>query len=459
MTRSKLVGQPLTARADARTESADRSRRRVNVATWPTIRAPRLLETRTTVETLSEYRGRLPHPLRRSVGFEELITSAEAVNIRGRGGAGFPLAVKLRAVAEQARVSGSAHVVANGEEGEPASCKDRFLLATRPHLVLDGLLLAAEALQAQRVVLYVSEPRLADIARAAIAELDTAIDIEVFLAPPGYVSGEETSVARALNGGPAKPTDKPPRPFQSGVGGQPTLISNVETLAHLARAVRLGAERVAADGAQGTPGTTLVTVTPDVGDAHLLEVPFGTPVREVLHHVGISHPRALLAGGFFGGFLPRSSWSVPIGHQLMRDAGTALGCGALLPLVQSCPVSVAADLLAYFDRENAHQCGACFNGTAAMARALARLCDGEAEDNDVAGLKRWGTSLAGRGACGTLDGAAGIVAGLISGFDGLVHEHVSRTCTACRSDPYDRTETRFRISWRDLFEESHESSH
>ncbi|MGW4822795.1 NADH-ubiquinone oxidoreductase-F iron-sulfur binding region domain-containing protein [Streptomyces sp. NPDC004227] len=427
--------------------------RQVTIAQWPGIRAPRLLRAGTETETLAGYHATLPGPVRARMSLEELAAAAEAIDLRGRGGAGFPFARKLRAVAEHAETGGPANVVANGEEGEPASAKDRFLLATRPHLVLDGLLLTADALGAARAVLYVSEPRLAGIAAAALAENGHAGRVEVFLAPAGYVSGEETSVTRALNGGPAKPVDKPPRPYQSGVDGRPTLVSNVETFAHLARAVRLGPNLIAWDGAPGSPGTTLVTVTPDVGGATLLEVPFGTPMRDVLGHAGVGAPRALLSGGFFGGFVPQESWAAPIGHRLMREARLSLGCAALLPLTESCPVATAADLLAYFDRENAHQCGACFNGTAAMARAVARLRDGEAADKDVEALARWSTSLVGRGACGTLDGAAGIVAGLLGVYGTLVREHLAGVCPLCAGDPHDPAETRFRITWGDLFEE------
>jgi NADH:ubiquinone oxidoreductase subunit F (NADH-binding) len=426
--------------------------RPVAVHLWSDIRAPRLLLDAQHSETLAQYTARTPSPGRYGLDGEQLAAVAEQVDLRGRGGAGFPFATKLRAVAAAtAGEAGVAHVVANGEEGEPSSAKDRYLLATRPHLVLDGLLLVATALTAGRAHLYVSDDDLVPLLRAAVRELETPVPIEVFQAPRGYVSGEETAVVRALSGGPAKPTAKPPRPFESGVDGSPTLVSNVETLAHLARAVRFGPAMVACDGPAHAPGTTLLTVVPDIGTPRLVEVPFGVTLRQVLHALGGFTRGAavppLLAGGFFGGFLPQEALDLPISHDALRAAGPGLGCGAFLVLLHSCPVSAAADVLAYFDRENAHQCGACFNGTAAMHAALARLADGAALPDDIANLRRWGTTLPGRGACATLDGAARVALSLLEQHQELTESHVGERCVRCHEDAFDRSDTRFRVRW------------
>jgi len=432
----------------------DRSGRRgLQVRRWPHLAAPPILRLERSAESYAEYQARTPADRYYDPSLDGLIAAAEAIDLRGRGGAGFPFAAKLRAVAEAAAAAGRVHVVANGDEGEPASAKDRYLLATRPHLVLDGLLLAAFALHAERVVLYLSEPALVDIAAAALAQRSPSVDVEIFLASGGYVSGEETAVVRAISGGPAKPTSKPPSPYQRGIHAQPTLVSNVETLAHLARAVRLGPDQIREDGLPSAPGTTLVTVTPDAGDAVLLEVPFGVSMRDVLQYAGFQASRALLTGGYFGGFLPDRLWTIPVGHALMREAGVTLGCASFLPVMRSCVVRVAADLLAYFDRENAHQCGACFNGTKAMAAALARLSSGQAQERDLPDLARWSISLAGRGACGTLDGAAAVVRTLMQESQSLVELHARRKCPECADDPNDLTSTRFRLSGRDIFQE------
>src|SRR5271166_4279344 len=173
---------------------------------------------------------------------DELLREVDAGGLLGRGGAAFPLAVKLRAVRDSAIRAGGPGgpggtvVVANGEEGEPASIKDRWLLRNRPHLVLDGLRLAAAIVAADRAYVYVSDAESARSVEAALAELGPelhGITVELVTVQPGYVAGEETAAVRAINGGPAKPTDKPPRPFEAGVAERPTLVSNVETLANL----------------------------------------------------------------------------------------------------------------------------------------------------------------------------------------------------------------------------------
>ncbi|MBO0882192.1 MAG: hypothetical protein J2P17_18010, partial [Mycobacterium sp.] len=217
----------------------------ITVAAWPGC-APRLLrdqpglqavrEARQDREDFVAYRERGGY---RPLGAaDELLGAVERSGLLGRGGAAFPLAVKLRTVRDNGKcINAGTVVVANGEEGEPASIKDRWLLRNRPHLILDGLRLAAAMVAADRAHVYVSDPQSARSIGTALSELDAdmlgPVNVALRVVDPGYVAGEETAAVRALNGGPVKPTDKPPRPFEAGVGGRPTLVSNVETLANL----------------------------------------------------------------------------------------------------------------------------------------------------------------------------------------------------------------------------------
>src|SRR5581483_1620392 len=164
-------------------------------------------------------------------GGEALVRAVEAAGLSGRGGAGFPTWRKLSAVAAR----GGAVVVGNGAEGEPLSRKDETLMWLNPHLVIDGALLAAETVGASRVILTAARGTLAGAAlRAALDERRAAAGVEVALVPDRFVAGEESALVHHLNGGEAKPTFTPPRPFERGVGGRPTLVQNVETLANLA---------------------------------------------------------------------------------------------------------------------------------------------------------------------------------------------------------------------------------
>ncbi|MEZ0366891.1 NADH-ubiquinone oxidoreductase-F iron-sulfur binding region domain-containing protein [Mycobacterium sp. pUA109] len=405
-------------------------------AAWPGC-APRLLREQPGVEDYSSYRaggGYQPLP---AAG--DFLDEVERSGLLGRGGAAFPLAVKLRSVRDAGR---DTVVVANGEEGEPASIKDRWLLRNRPHLVLDGLRLAAHTVAAERAYVYVSDPQAARSVEDAVNHLDAetlgGLDITVFTVAPGYVAGEETAALRAINGGPAKPTDKPPRPYQHGIAGLPTVVSNVETLANLPYVHRHGATAFRSVGTPASPGTFLATVTGAGRPAALYEVPHGAPVTELLalHQVPSDRVRGALMGGYFAGLLNRDVLDATLDHETVRALGSGLGCGAIAVLTDDCPVAVAAAVLAYFDRENAGQCGSCFNGTAAMAVVAGALRDGVATDEDLARLRRWSVQLRGRGACGTLDGAANVAASLLAQFPQLVARHLDNDCAACASAPF-----------------------
>ncbi|OMC45174.1 NADH dehydrogenase [Mycobacterium sp. IS-2888] len=401
---------------------------------------PRLLGEQPRREDLASYQ-RLGgyHPL---ADAEQLLAEVESSGLVGRGGAAFPLAVKLRTVRDNGRLAGGTVVVANGEEGEPASVKDRWLLRNRPHLALDGLRLAAAIVAADRTYMYVSDPESAHSVQAALGEVEPnafgGVTVDLITVQPGYVAGEETAAVRMINGGPAKPTDKPPRPFEAGVGGRPTLVSNVETLANLPYLQRHGS---AAFRSQGTPlssGTFLATITGAGRPPALYELPHGIPFTELLalHGVSPDQVRGALLGGYFSGFLNRDVLETTLDHETMRRFGSGLGCGAITVITDDCPVAVAASVLAYFDRENADQCGSCFNGTAAMAAAAGALRDGAATAEDVDRLRRWSVVLRGRGACATLDAATNVAATLLKQFPDDVARHLDGSCTDCRDHPF-----------------------
>jgi NADH:ubiquinone oxidoreductase subunit F (NADH-binding) len=408
--------------------------RPLRVAAAPGIE-PRLVRAMPGRESLSEYLasgGYAPPP-----DLASFLEMVDGSGLRGRGGAAFPLTRKLAAV----RSSGVPPVVlANGEEGEPASAKDRWLMRTRPHLVLDGVRLAAHLVGANRAIVYLADEESERSISDALAEHpDDGCRLSVFRVPPTYVAGEETAAVRALNGGPAKPSDKPPRPFESGVDGLPTLVSNVETLANLPFVAAHGPEAFRAYGTDTSPGTFLLTLGGAVASPGLYEVPLGAPLRGVVDQLGGGSGAisGVLMAGYFAGLVGTRAEQVILDYDSLRELGSGLGCGAVSILgEQHCPVAVAADVMAYFSRENASQCGSCFNGTAAMSGVLAAMRRGEADRTDVERLQRWGEFLPGRGACATLDGAANLARSLLREFPGHVEEHLSAACDACSRDSH-----------------------
>jgi len=412
----------------------------LTIAAWPGIEPRLLLQGDEDTEDFAEYRKQGGyHPLD---DVDHLLGEVDLSGLLGRGGAAFPMAVKVRAVRDNGRRRGGTVVVANGEEGEPASIKDRWLLRHRPHLVLDGLRLAARMAEATRAHVYVSDRRAAESVETALAEVDAAlldgIAISVVAVEPSYVAGEETAAVRVLNGGPAKPTDKPPRPFEEGVGGFPTLVSNVETLANLPFLHRHGAAAFRRHGTSTSPGTFLATITGAGRPPALYEIPHGVAFTDLLrvHGVPADQVSGVLMGGYFAGLVNRDMLDVTLDHESMRRLNSGLGCGAIAILTDDCPVAVAASVMAYYDRENAGQCGSCFNGTAAMSAVTEALRDGVATDEDLARLERWSVVLRGRGACATLDGATNLAASLLAQFPQMVASHLENGCTTCHSGAF-----------------------
>lgn len=340
--------------------------------------------------TLGEH-ARLHGPLPRVADLTRLLAQA---HLGGRGGAGFPTARKLAAVAA---AGGRPVVVANGAEGEPLSKKDRALLRVAPHLVLDGAALLARELGTREAVIGVT--RAAPELEAAVRERsrrDDGVAFTVQHVPDGFVSGEETALVRSLGGGRAKPTTKPPYPFERGLRGRPTLVQNVETLAHVALIARHGSRAGA---------TTLVTLAGAVARPGVHEVPLGVTVADVLSSCGgvTADAAAVLVGGYFGRFItPDAARSLVVSPE-------TIGAGALAVLPAStCAARECARIAAYLARESAGQCGPCTHGLPALARALAAA--------DVGETMRIAALVDGRGACRHPDGGARLVRSALEVF-------------------------------------------
>ncbi|HET9015546.1 MAG TPA: NADH-ubiquinone oxidoreductase-F iron-sulfur binding region domain-containing protein [Thermomicrobiaceae bacterium] len=344
----------------------------------------------------------------------ELIDLVTASGLRGRGGAAFPTGRKLRSVAGQ---PGPRVVLINGAESEPASRKDHALLLTRPHLVIEGALLAARAVGSDDVILYTHDRALERVVAEARKELKRAgaklPRWRTEVGPPGYVAGEASAAIQWINRRSARPTSKPPRTHERGVANRPTLVQNVETLANLPLIAREGAAWFRAVGSDDAPGTVLVTLSGGVRRPGVYEVPTGTPLRAILDDLGGGTPdgvQALLPGGYFAGWLPGAALrgNLTLDPTSLRAAGADLGSAAITVVPDSvCGLAQAARLLRFFADESARQCGACTFGTAAMADALERVRRGEERPDDLERLHTYAERmLPGRGACGHLDGAA-----------------------------------------------------
>ncbi|HVU72083.1 MAG TPA: NADH-ubiquinone oxidoreductase-F iron-sulfur binding region domain-containing protein [Mycobacteriales bacterium] len=361
-----------------------------------------------------------------------LIDEVERSGLLGRGGAGFPIGRKLRTVSAG---KGKPVVVANGAEGEPASHKDALLLSRAPHLVLDGIQLAAASIEASDAHLVVHRGSAAATAvRRAVSERPAGgVAVQVHELPHRYVASEESALVHWLNGGDAKPTFTPPRPFERGVRNRPTLVNNVETLAHLAYVARHGATWFRSAGDPDEPGTLLVTVSGDVPSAGVLEVPTGAAIGDVIAAAGgdLRRSQAVLVGGYFGTWLPAAhAASVPMTHYALKAAGGALGAAILVVLGRDrCGLAETSRVVEYLAGENAGQCGPCFNGLPALAGAFTKLARGGWDERLGPHIDRWLAVVPGRGACRHPDGAMRFAASALGAFaDDVAHHRSHGPC-------------------------------
>jgi NADH:ubiquinone oxidoreductase subunit F (NADH-binding) len=372
----------------------------------------------------------------------ELIDWVARAGLRGRGGAAFPTATKLAAVADAGR---GAIVVANGAGGEPASAKDRRLLEWSPHLVLDGALLAAQAVRADEVILCVRHDAVEarERAGAALAEREAAgivpVPVQVAVTPSSYLAGEESALVRFLNGGPAKPTFVPPRPYERGVARRPTLVQNLETLAHLALIARQGPEWFREAGTAGEPGTALVTLSGAVRAPGVYEIGLGTSLRDLLVAAGgaTAAVRAVLVGGYFGSWLELGvARDVILHEEHLRPLGGGLGSGVISILPdRACGVTESARVLDYLAVEAAGQCGPCTHGLDAMAGAFVRMAHGQTTAGVEEDVERWSEMVHGRGACHHPNGAVRFALSALTVFADEFAEHRrSGACPSC-SEP------------------------
>ncbi|MGN6574480.1 MAG: NADH-ubiquinone oxidoreductase-F iron-sulfur binding region domain-containing protein [Nocardioides sp.] len=360
------------------------------------------------------------------VGLAELRRLTEAVGLRGRGGAGFPFARKLAATAD---ARGRPVVVVNLSEGEPASFKDAALALVAPHLVLDGAASTARALGVRTVHLVVpgEAPAVEDAVRRATAERrkEDRTRWRLHRADPRFVAGQARAVIELLSGRENLPVTSWQPEAVRGFRNRPTLLSNAETFAQVGALLSRGPREYADRGSDAAGGTTLLTLRGDTAAPHVVEVPHGTPWREVLGPDDVERP--VLLGGFHG------TWVAPgglVGLAVDRDELTArelaLGAGVVLPLPEgSCPLTRTAAIVDYLAGQSAGRCGPCLNGLPALARTVHELAAGTSSPGRTEQLIGLVTR---RGACAHPDGTARLVSSMLRAFPDEHEVHARGEC-------------------------------
>ncbi len=371
------------------------------------------------------------------------IEDLERSGLLGRGGAGFPAAVKMRAVAA---AKGRAIVVGNGCEGEPASMKDRTLIQTLPHLIIDGGIIAAEAVGADEVILAMCEssPESTDAITAAIEERggegSHSPNLRVAEVPSHYSAGQETALVNHLGGGPSLPTFTPPRVFEKGISGRPTLVNNVETLAHIALISRHGSRWFRQLGTPSQPGSSLVTLSGAVAHPGVYEIETGSSLSSLINAGGgaTGPMRGALIGGYGGSWIAGEYLrGIALSNEHLAPHGATLGAGVVHLLSdQACPVAETASLARWMAGQSARQCGPCVHGLDALSEALDQVASGAAPARAGQRISRLASLTARRGACAHPDGAVRMIISGIEAFETEFADHARHGhCEQCSREP------------------------
>ncbi|HVT41920.1 MAG TPA: NADH-ubiquinone oxidoreductase-F iron-sulfur binding region domain-containing protein [Acidimicrobiales bacterium] len=373
--------------------------------------------------------GPIPLPMQDARRWREgFVAAMEASGLTGRGGAGFPAAIKL-AVAHAAGRGGT--VVVNGMEGEPASDKDKLLLVRSPHLVLDGAQLIAAAVGADRVTICVPVGRehVASAVSKAMAERVDArwggVREQLVRPPDRFIAGEESALVGWLESGSSLPSFRPDKGTALQIGRRGVLVHNAETLAHVGMIARTGPDAFRAHGLTEDPGTSLVTIGGAVEHPGVIEIDRGTPLIEIAARATPSGPpQALLVGGYGGAWVGPDHFSTPYASLSLRAVGATAGVGVVVVLGQdSCGITESARIVHYLAGQSAGQCGPCVYGLPAIADDLSRLARGQVDAGLLPRLERRLREVAGRGACRHPDGAVTLARSALQVFAADVGDH------------------------------------
>lgn len=373
----------------------------------------------------------------------DLALMLDRAALLGRGGAGFPTARKVAAVARVVAASRRpAVVVANCCEGDPTSAKDDVLIDRSPHLVIDGAIAVAAAVGADRVVLagHRSSSAMRTLRWAVSQRPGSAVAVETVDIPARYLASEATSLVRLLDSGDARPLGRLAPIWEKGVDGRPTLVLNAETLAQVALLARFGPDWFAAIGSPAEPGTALITIGGAVPRPGVVELPTGTALRDVLACAGAGPSGWALVGGLAGGWLDLDrAAGVGFGTADLRAAGAGRGVGSITVLPPgACLLAETARIVRHQAQAGARQCGPCMFGLPAIAEDLSGLTAGDR--SALNRLHRRLPVVSGRGACGHPDGTVALVAGALATITtaqrGHLEQHLAgRNCRPSATVP------------------------
>ena len=385
----------------------------------------------------------------RDLSPEEIISEIERSGLRGRGGAGFPTAIKWSAVRKQQ--SGKKFILCNGDEGDPGAFMDRMLMESYPYRIIEGMIIAAYSVGADEGYFYIRAEYPLAIERITqalnncrqrgfigdeIIKSGFSLDLKIMPGAGAFVCGEETALIASIEGRRGMPRLRPPYPAQSGLWGKPTLINNVETYSSVPWIIRNGAEAFAELGTESSKGTKVFALAGKVDRVGLIEVPMGISVRQIIEDIGGGIAgglqfKAVQVGGPSGGCVPAELAHLPVDYETLKEIGTMMGSGGLVALDETdCMVDIARYFLEFTQNQSCGKCTFCRIGTRRMLDILERLCNGQGVKADIEELEHLAKMIKKTSLCGLGTTAPNPVLSTIRYFRDEYEAHVEGRCPA-----------------------------
>ncbi len=350
---------------------------------------------------------------------EQIIEEIKISGLRGRGGAGFPTGLKW----EFARRSPGQdkYVLCNADEGDPGAFMDRSVLEADPHVVLEGMIIAARAIDAHKGYIYARTEYPLAIRRLGIAIkqareyglLGTDIlgsgfdfDIDIYQGAGAFVCGEETALMRSIEGRRGMPRPRPPFPAIQGLWEKPTILNNVESLANIAQIILNGGQWYASVGTESSKGTKVFALSGDVNNIGLVEVPMGTTLRTIIYDIGGGIPnkkkfKAVQLGGPSGGCIPEQLLDTPVDYEAIARVGAIMGSGGVIVMDENtCMVDMARFFMDFVQDESCGKCTPCREGTRRLLQLLEKICEGRGEAEDLDALEELSYTIKDTALCG-----------------------------------------------------------
>ncbi len=379
-----------------------------------------------------------------------VIYEISSSGLRGRGGAGFPTGMKWGLVARSH--NSPKYIVANLDEGDPGVFANRTLAEADPHAILEGMLIAAYAVGAEKGYIYIraeyplaiqtlqkamAQAKAMSLLGDSVLETPFKFDVELRLGAGAFVAGEETAILASVEGRRAMPRPRPPYPANSGLWGKPTLIQNVETLANIPIIVMNGGSWFAKTGTPKCTGTKCFSLTGNINDPGLIEVPMGTTLREVVFDIGGGVPKnkkfkAVLVGGPSGGCLPETLLELPIDYDSLTKVGAIMGSGGIVVIDDnSCMVDTAKFFTDFCVEESCGKCTPCRAGLARIKEIFDGITRGDGKLEDLTILEKASGYIRDASLCGLGQTAPNPVITTMRYFKDEYLKHiVDKTCPA-----------------------------